>query len=118
MTRDPEVKILMRKYVDGEITVSDLSDRVVPVFWGADAPAVVHDLDLLLAEVSGGHRSAGSLRSELAGLVGQSRVESSFFPVISASHSNAASHAAFEMNVPGSIQLPHQADAIGQGTPA
>jgi len=70
-----EAETAIRLYVQGEGSLSDLSDWIAENFWDGDVPELVRRANHLIYDLGAGLTTEDALRDELGRIVGWQRVE-------------------------------------------
>jgi hypothetical protein len=75
-TQTKELLARLRRYLDGEISLDELQDTLIPLAWDPDsegldseAKDLVHSIQLYLAEFTSGHLTEEELREHLRELL-------------------------------------------------
>jgi hypothetical protein len=86
---DIELRTWVQRFVDGELSMAELSEWFASATWGIDDSELVNDVSLLLAEHSSGDLDEAGVRGALTGLVGKTVAEGSLLKLNRATSGSA-----------------------------
>lgn len=84
-----ELRTWVQRFVDGGLSMAELSEWFASATWGIDDSELVNDVSLLLAEHSSGDLDEAGLRKALTGLVGKTVASPSLLELNRASSGSA-----------------------------